>query len=95
MKEIQSLYRLDNIDTYYLETLLPSYALCSSTHPMMRVEVNIDEPIRGVIAKYARENNLTMPSAYAELLQKGLVVSDVDSSKLKFEVDESDLEVEE
>lgn len=62
---------------------------------MMRVEVNIDEPIRGVIAKYARENNLTMPSAYAELLQKGLVVSDVDSSKLKFEVDESDLEVEE
>jgi hypothetical protein len=61
---------------------------------MMRVEVNIDEPIRGAIAKYARENNMTMPSAYAELLQKGLVVSDVDTAKVKLEVDESDLEVE-
>jgi hypothetical protein len=58
---------------------------------MMRVEVSIDEPIRGVIAKYARNNNMTMPSAYADLLKKGLVVSDIDTSKMELEIDESDV----
>jgi len=58
---------------------------------MMRVEVSIHEPIRGVIAKYARNNNMTMPSAYADLLKKGLVVSDIDTSKMELEIDESDV----
>ena len=39
---------------------------------MMRVEVLMDEPFRGLIAKVAREEGVTMPRAYRILLEEGL-----------------------
>jgi hypothetical protein len=62
---------------------------------MMRVEVNMDEPFRGVIAKYAKKNNLSMPSAYAELLEKSVMLSDVELSGIQLQVDEDDFDPDE
>lgn len=45
---------------------------------MMRVEVNMDDSIRGLVAKYAKETDQTMPEAYRELMVKGLVISEVE-----------------
>lgn len=60
----------------------------------MRVEVNMDEPFRGVIAKYAKQNNLSMPSAYNELLEKGVLLSDVELNGIQLETTEEDFEAE-
>lgn len=54
---------------------------------MMRVEVNMDDSIRGLIAKYADETNMTMPSAYRELMVYGLLVSEVEYPTFKPDVD--------
>ena len=45
---------------------------------MMRVEINIDESVRGLVSKYASEKSVTMPEAYGELVINGLAVSDVE-----------------
>lgn len=59
---------------------------------MMRVEVNISEPFRGVIAKYAKKNDLSMPSAYGELLEKGVLISDVELNGIQLDTTQSDLD---
>jgi len=45
---------------------------------MMRVEINMDDSIRGLVAKYSNEKGVTMPEAYKDLIIYGLVISDVD-----------------
>lgn len=45
---------------------------------MMRVEVNMDDSIRGLVAKYAKETDKTMPEAYRELIIHGLAISEVE-----------------
>lgn len=39
---------------------------------MKRVEVNMDGVLRGRVEKYANEQDLSMPQAYARLLEIGL-----------------------
>lgn len=43
---------------------------------MMRVEVNMDEKFRGYVADYADIQGLSMPTAYRELIEHGLIRSD-------------------
>jgi len=45
---------------------------------MMRVEINMDDSIRGLVAKYSNEKGVTMPEAYKDLIIYGLVISDVE-----------------
>jgi hypothetical protein len=45
---------------------------------MMRVEINMDDSIRGLVAKYSNEKGVTMPEAYKDLIIYGLVISEVD-----------------
>lgn len=45
---------------------------------MMRVEINMDDSVRGIVAKYASETDKTMPEAYRDLIIQGLVISDVE-----------------
>jgi len=44
----------------------------------MRVEINMDDSIRGLVAKYSNEKGVTMPEAYKDLIIYGLVISDVE-----------------
>lgn len=57
---------------------------------MMRVEINMDESIRGVVSAFATQNNITMPEAYKELIINGLAVSNVDSPTFRPDVDLKD-----
>ena len=45
---------------------------------MMRVEISMDDSVRGLVAKYASETDKTMPEAYKDLIINGLVISEVD-----------------
>lgn len=56
----------------------------------MRVEINIDQPARGLVSKYANVEDKTMPQAYGELLLIGLVASDVSSPAFSPDVDMDD-----
>jgi len=53
----------------------------------MRVEVNMTDAIRGLVAKYSNETGKTMPESYRDLLVYGLIVSDVDFSTFRPETD--------
>lgn len=53
---------------------------------MKRVEVNIDEAFRGIVAEYAEKHSLSMPQAYAELLANGILASTFDIEKEKEQV---------
>jgi len=44
----------------------------------MRVNIDIDEDIREKVRNFAEENGLRMPKAYAELMEKGLEVSETE-----------------
>jgi len=57
---------------------------------MMRVEINMDDSVRGLVAKYASEKGVTMPEAYKELIMNGLVVSDVEFPTFSPDVDIND-----
>jgi len=61
---------------------------------MMRVEINMDDSVRGLVAKYAKETDQTMPEAYRDLMIKGLVISDVDFPTFNPDVDIDDDVVE-
>lgn len=54
---------------------------------MMRVEINMDDSIRGLVAKYASESDKTMPEAYKDLIIYGLTISDVDFPTFNPDVD--------
>jgi hypothetical protein len=54
---------------------------------MMRVEVNMNESIRGVVSAFASQKNISMPQAYKRLIVYGLAVSDVDSPMFRPDVD--------
>lgn len=43
----------------------------------MRVEVNMDESVRGLVSQYSSEKGITMPEAYKDLIINGLVISEV------------------
>lgn len=60
---------------------------------MMRVEINIDEAFRGLVKQYSKEHNITMPSAYAELLHKGIYVSDIDLDDIDLGIDEDEVSI--
>jgi len=62
---------------------------------MMRVEVNMDEPLRGIIAKYAKDNGVSMPTAYSELMQKGILVSELELNGIELDVSEEDFDTHE
>jgi len=42
----------------------------------MRVEINMDQSFRGIVAKVAEEKGLTMPQAYRYLMERGLESKD-------------------
>jgi len=64
---------------------------------MMRVEINMDDSVRGIVAKYASETDKTMPEAYRDLIIQGLVISDVEFPTFSPDVsiDEDALKVKE
>jgi len=57
---------------------------------MMRVEINMDDSIRGLVAKYYNEKGVTMPEAYKDLIIYGLVISDVEFSTFSPDVSIND-----
>lgn len=57
---------------------------------MMRVEISMDDSVRGLVAKYASETDKTMPEAYKDLIINGLVISDVDFPTFSPDVDIND-----
>jgi hypothetical protein len=57
---------------------------------MMRVEINMDESIRGLVSQYSSEKDITMPEAYKDLIINGLVISDVNFPAFNPEVDIDD-----
>lgn len=57
---------------------------------MMRVEISMDETVRGLVSKYASEKGVTMPKAYQELILNGLVISDVEFPTFSPDVDIDD-----
>jgi hypothetical protein len=54
---------------------------------MMRVEINMDDSVRGLVAKYGNEEDKTMPEAYSSLIMYGLIVSSVDFPTFRPNVD--------
>ena len=54
---------------------------------MMRVEVNMNESIRGVVSAFASQREISMPEAYKRLIVCGLAVSDFDSPMFRPDVD--------
>ena len=63
----------------------PHYVPC--VHTMMRVEIDIDDSVRGLVAKYADETDQSMPQAYKELILYGLEISDVEFPTFSPDVD--------
>jgi hypothetical protein len=61
---------------------------------MKRVEVNMDGVLRGRVEKYANEQDLSMPQAYAKLLEEGLDYLDRQEQE-QHEADATDGEVTE
>lgn len=45
---------------------------------MMRVEINMGVNFRGMVEKYAKDNDLSMPEAYRRLIEAGLIANGVD-----------------
>lgn len=44
---------------------------------MKRVEIDMDESFRGLVSEYSEINDVGMPTAYRELLEHGIIRSDV------------------
>ena len=68
---------IGNVLTHTVHEAQPDYFRHLQT-TMMRVEINMDESVRGLVSKYANETDKTMPEAYRELIIYGLLVSEVD-----------------
>jgi len=49
---------------------------------MKRVEVNMSNAYRGYVEEYAEKRDLTMPQAYKELLDIGMVCSETSFDNL-------------
>lgn len=54
---------------------------------MMRVEIQMSRSFRGLVDQYAQEKGKTMPEAYRDLLEIGLLVADVEIENFSPRID--------